>query len=145
MPLEHAIYFSIRKDNVLDKVKAHIREHKIVYSFGAGVVFAGITCIIMKGRSAGLPESTASRSETVFTRPFFFFSNNNQVITIFQRVGRGRPGNMTQCLETGRKWASQSLAAESQGVSDKTMSMHVRGKGLPDINGFHFEQVRDQF
>jgi hypothetical protein len=121
-----------------DRVKAHFERNKRRYYIVSIVGVAGITLLIMKGRGAGLPESTASRSETVFTRPFFLFSNHNNVVTVIQRMGRGRRGNMTVCLETGENFASQTLAALSEGASNKDMSMHVRGKGLPDINGRHF-------
>lgn len=123
-----------------ERIKRHIKRHQVSYSIGATLIFAGITCLILRGRGAGLPEITASRSETVVTRPLFFFSNNNQIITVTQRLGRGRPGNLVHCLETNRDYASQTLAAASQGVSHKIMHLHLNGK-LPDVNGLHFERV----
>lgn len=122
------------------EIKGHISRHKTLYLIGSHVVVAGITWGIMKGRYAGLPDSTASRSETVFVRPFFLFSKNNKVITVTQRMGRGRPGNLTHCLETGRKFASQNLAAAWSGSTDDVMSLHLRGK-LPDVNGYHFVRI----
>lgn len=120
-----------------DQIKAHFERNKTRYYLGSLVGIAGITCFMMRGRGTGLPEITARRSETVVTRPFFLFSNHNNVVTVIQRMGRGRRGNMTVCLETGENFASQTLAAAREGVSHKNMHLHLNGK-LPDINGHHF-------
>jgi hypothetical protein len=93
----------------------------------------------MKGRYAGIQGVPGTAATTVFVRPFSFFSKST-VITVIQREGRGRPGFLTYCLETGQAFSSQRMAAISQGVDDAVMSLHIRGK-LPDVNGFHFERL----
>ena len=131
---------------MIDKVKSHISRHKVAYSFGSGVAFAGITCIIMRGRGASLgvcrAGGTGLHSGSVFVRPLFLFSNHNKinVVAVVLRDGRGHPGYPVMCKETGDLFLSQTGAARWAGISDWYMSQHLRGN-LPHVQGWTFERV----
>lgn len=131
------------KDYV-DGVKEHIKRHKVAYSCGVtAVVTAGITCLIMKGRHAELLSGSDTAENSVFVRPFNLFSNrcNVNVVNVLEREGRGHPGYIVRCLETGTEFFSQKKAASNENVSDAIMSLHLRGK-IDDINGYHFERLQ---
>jgi hypothetical protein len=129
---------------MFDKIKAHVGRHKTVYFLGAGITVAGITCFIMRGRLAGLGYAGPdTATKIVFERPLFLFSNRNKVINVVAvtaRDGRGHPGYLVVCEETGDIFLSQIGAAVWAGVSDAIMSLHIRGK-LPDVNGLHFKRL----
>jgi hypothetical protein len=127
---------------VIDKVKSHISRHKVAYSFGSGIAFAGITCIIMRGRHAGILRVPEEPLKAVFVRPLFLFSNHNKinVVAVVLRDGRGHPGYPVICKETGDLFLSQTGAARWAGISDWYMSQHLRGN-LPHVQGWTFERV----
>jgi hypothetical protein len=121
-----------------DKVRKHIKRHKVAYAFSAGVVATGVTFLVFRSVS-----SNSSNGALTIMRPLFLFSNDNKmvnVIAVAARNGRGHPGYPVICTETGDFFWSQGGAALWAGVSDKLMSLHIRGK-LPDVNDFHFERV----
>ena len=128
---------------MIDKVKSHISRHKVAYSFGSGVAFAGITCIIMRGRCADFLRSSDRTATTVFTRPLFLFSNHNRmvnVVAVVTREGRGHPGFPVICKETGDVFMTQGGAAAWVGTSPQNISSHLKGK-FPDVYGYTFERL----
>lgn len=127
----------LNKDQVA-KIKQHFKDNKAVY-ISTAICVAGITVLIMREtRATELQRGTASARVG-----FSFFStvnNQNHVVNVLEREGRGHPGYITKCLETLVEYKNQGLAAKHYGVSDAVMSGHLNGK-LPDVNGFHFERV----
>jgi len=124
-----------------DKIKTHVKKYKTVYCCAAtGIVVAGITGVIMRGRYAGVlrvPDGPVR----VTVRPFSFFSKQmNDVTTVIHRGGTGSPSFVVECIETGEGWLSQHGAALAKGVSDAVMSGHLTGK-LPDVNGLHYRRI----
>lgn len=58
---------------VMDKIKAHVRQHKSAYLIGSYVVIAGITFRIMRGRNADFVRKSDIAAPPVFVRPLFLF------------------------------------------------------------------------
>lgn len=128
---------------MIDSIKVHVGRHKVAYSFGTGAAIAGITCIIMRGRTIGVAFSIPNGSETITNRPlnFLFFSKQTQkIVNVIEREGRGHPGYITECVETGERWVTQSIAAKDVGTIPIYMSKHVRGL-IPDIYGKHYRRI----
>jgi hypothetical protein len=121
-----------------ESVKEHFRKYRIAYISGGVVTFAGITWVIMRGRHAGVL-SVPDGLETVTVRPLSFFSKQS-VVTVIEREGRGHPGYLVQCKETGDIFLSQAEAARNAGTSAANMSSHLTGK-FPDIYGLHYERI----
>jgi hypothetical protein len=126
-----------------EKIKQHIKEHKVVYSIGiTAIVTAGITLVIMRSNGLqggpyveglrGGPENIAS----------FNFRNSQtiNVTTVIDRDGRGHPGWPVRNLETKHIFLSQKEAAKAFDIPQSLMSGHINGK-FPDIDGLHFERV----
>ncbi|HEY1247418.1 MAG TPA: hypothetical protein VGE97_00380, partial [Nitrososphaera sp.] len=122
----------------VEEVKAHVKKHQVAYSFGAGAVVAGFTCLIMRGAYAGI-QRVPGGSDTIHVKPLAFFSRQN-VTTVIEREGRGHPGYIIQCLETGKIFRSQIEAAANMNVYPSLMSGHLNGK-FPDVHGYHFERI----
>ena len=78
-------------------------------------------------------------SEAIAIRPLSFFSTQN-VVTVIEREGRGHPGYLVRCLETGRVFPSQDAAARSIGAYPSILSSHLQGKHS-DVFGLHFERI----
>jgi len=97
----------------------------------------------MKGRHAEM-QSVSDRTElqrgSVFVRPLNFLSRNNNVVSVVEREGRGHPGYIVRCIETGDMFLSQKEVAKAYNCPDSILSMHLRGK-IPDFAGHHFERV----
>jgi len=125
----------------VQSVKQHLREHKITYSCVAtGVVVAGITVLIMRGRHAGVGDAASDGLEKVTVRPLSILSNKQTVVTVIQREGRGHPGYIIRCLETGDFFLSQGEAATNFGIHKTVMSRHLNGI-LDNAGGYHFERL----
>lgn len=118
-----------------ERVKAHIRKNKVKYAFGAGVIVTGIIFIVTR--------RIVIQSGQSNTASFFIGKNlqNNFMVSVLEREGRGHPGYMVERVEDKLRYITQGDAAESMGVSDKIMSMHIRGVGEENINGFHFHRI----
>lgn len=147
-----------------DKVKEHVKEHKEEYILG-GIVLAGITLLVMKGRYARM-QRVLNGSDKITMHPFgakptywahqpmqspptghigFTFSDiqdsfNNNVINVLEREGRGHPGYMIRCVENELTYVSQKQAALAFDVSPKRISDHMNGR-LADVDGYHFERI----
>jgi hypothetical protein len=132
------------KDKI-QKIKDHFVRNQAAYiSGGTGIlVGAGITLIIMRGRHAGIRGVPDTAENSVFVRPLSFLSTQtNNIVTVVERENRGHPGYLIRCLETNEIFTSQKQAARAKNVSDAIFSLHVRRK-LDDINGLHFERMRE--
>ena len=122
-----------------EKIKAHVKRRQAIYSFCGGIVIAGITCGIMKGRYADFLRSSDRTAMTVFVRPFAFLSKQT-IVNVIHREGRGHPGYMVLCRETGDVFSSQAEAAAEIGTSAQNMSSHLNGR-FSDVYGLHFERL----
>lgn len=133
MELEH----TINKEQ-LEKAKNAIKKNWT--PFVAGAIFAGFTYGIMRGRNVGLLRGSTSivRYAALEIRPLSFFSKQTVVVVV--REGRGHPGYLTKCLETGQTFLTQGDAARYAGSNATSMSRHMFGD-LPHVNGFHFERI----
>ena len=124
---------------LFDEIKAHISRHKTAYTIGVIIGVAGITYLIMKGRTTSFLRSLDG-PDVVTNRPFTFFSNRTNIVTVIAREGRGHPGYLIQCKETGDIFSSQAGAASWIGTSTANMSQHISGR-FPDVYGLHFERI----
>jgi hypothetical protein len=129
----------------IEKVKQHIKDHKVVYSCVAtGVVSAGITCIIMRSniRQGWMDEGIGQGSMTnIASRSLSYKSPQMiKVINVLEREGRGHPGYPVRNLESKHVSLSQQEAADYFGISRQLLSGHLNGK-FPDVDGLHFERV----
>lgn len=127
----------------IEKIKTHVRDHKVFYtSLGSGVVFAGITYVIMRSIAAqgGASEDNA-QGGLINTASLIFKSTQTvNVVTVLDREGRGHPGYPVRNLETKRVFLSQKDAAEAFKIPEGLLSGHINGK-FPDVDGLHFERV----
>lgn len=122
-----------------DKLKAHVKRHREAYIVGI-VCLAGITYLVMRSRHTGLTK-VPDGHESVTVRPLSIFANQkNNIVTVIEREGRGHPGYLIKCLETGEIFSSQAVAADAAGTSPWFMSGHINGR-FPDVNGRHFDRV----
>jgi len=119
-------------------MKDHFERHKFAYGVGAGVAIAGTVYFVTRGSYAGrfpVPDKV----QHIIIRPFSIFSRQN-VITVIAREGRGHPGYIVRCKETGEVFLSQAEAAQSVGTSATNMSQHLNGR-FSDVYGKHFERL----
>jgi len=126
-------------------IKEHIEKHKIRYScIATGVVVAGITAIIMKGRYEALAIGGAYGLKTADTsvtmRPLCFLSNQNNIVKVVNKYGTGRPGYLIRSLATNEYFSSQREAAAMFDISETLLSKHLAGK-IPNVDGHQFERI----
>lgn len=122
-------------------VKEHIVRNKAAYIFGGSgiLVGAGFTLLIMRGRCAGIRGVPDTAENSVFVRPFNFLSPNT-IVTVIERDGRGHPGYIVRCIETGAIFPSQVQAAKEMNVPVTVLSAHLNGK-FSEVDGLHFERI----
>jgi len=102
------------------------------------IAFAEITCSMMRGRTADFLRSSDRTALTVLIRPLSFFYKPTVIVNL--RDGRGHPGYLVRCLETGITFATQADAAKSVGASPQNMSSHLNGR-FSDVYGLHFKRI----
>lgn len=130
------------KDKI-QSVKNHILEHKVVYcSLGSGVLFAGITVLIMRSVAVQGGASENDAQGGLINTASLIFRNQQtiNVTTVLDRDGRGHPGWPVRNLETKRVFFSQKEAADAFGVPEGLISGHIKGK-FENVDGLHFERV----
>ena len=125
-----------------ERIKNHIKKHKVAYSIGAAVVIAGITYAIMRGRIEARALCRACGPETADTlvtnRPLFSIFSGQRDITIRQEIGR--PPYLIHDLTDDLWYRSQTRAAQALGASHSTVTRHLQG--LRDhVGGHHLERV----
>lgn len=130
----------------LEKIKAHIKEHKVEYACAVtAVVVATFTTIIVRGRYEALATGGAYGLETADTsvtmRPLAFLSRQGNSVSVTNKFGRGRPGYLIRDLDTDEYFRSQRSAASTRGISETILSKHLNGI-LPDAEGYTFERIR---
>jgi cytochrome c-type biogenesis protein CcmH/NrfG len=126
-------------------VKEHWEKHKVKYAFAGGVLFAGITCIIVRRKISGMQSVTEPGMQSVtgkiFSLSFLAKSENTNVVSVLERESRGHPGYMVHHLETGDIYRNQGDAARALGAYPSIMSQHLRGL-RPDVHGEHLQRVQ---
>lgn len=110
----------------IEKVKAHLKEHKVAYIAG-GV-----------GVAAGVVVTLALKSDIKVTG--IIIGKNNTLNQTTLLVRRGHPGNVIRCIQTGEVFASQGRAAEAMGISPSNLSQHLNGK-YAHAGGYTFENL----
>jgi hypothetical protein len=132
------------KTETIEKIKNHIKRHKLVYScIATGIGAAGITWLIMRDRHAVVGNAASDRVSNLSVRSLsfnFLTKDSGNVTTVISRDGRGHPGYITRWLEGMVDYETQGLAAQDHGVDSTVMSRHIQGI-IPDIDGKHFERV----
>lgn len=126
-----------------EKIKKHVKEHKIAYTNAAtAVVFTGITWAIMRSNvlRGGACESGLRGGPTNTASLVFRNKQTINVTTVLDREGRGHPGWPVRNVETKQVYLTQGAAAKAAGVTESLMSAHINGK-FPDIDGLHYERV----
>jgi hypothetical protein len=133
------VLVEIKLPNFTTGIKEHISRHKVAYSFGSGIVVAGITFCIMRG-VASQPISrgiavTAERGIAVLGKKVVM--NNVSYISANRQ---GPPSWVVRCLETGDIFSSQNAAANTMGLSPAEISQHLNGM-RDHVLGHHFERI----
>ena len=135
-----------------DKIKNHFKRNAGAYVTLVGVcVLAGITTVIMRERSTRVAEEfplgvqrPPKNSHWEYSGSNFFSNSFNKdsfnVINVIEREGRGHPGYLTRCLETGLTYKTQAVAAREHGLSPTKMSNHLNGM-LDHVGGYHFDRI----
>lgn len=111
----------------------------------------GLINTASRGQRSGLqrgPEDATAKlqrgldtSVSADVRPFNFFSkNNNNIVQVVERNGRGHPGYLVENSNTGELFRSQNALAKTLDVPDSVVSGHLTGK-LPDILGEQYARV----
>ena len=125
-------------------LKDHLKRHKVAYTAG---IIAGFTLLIMRDNLSGkahLNGHTDSGKAHLNGHTALSFigdnSNNNSIVNVFEREGRGHPGYMIQDKLTGLVYKSQKEACDILDINYKHMSDHLNGR-KEDILGRHFERV----
>lgn len=124
--------------HILDGVRAHFKRNQRVY------IAIGITAVV-----CGIVGYLAYK-----TKPVVVQTINGDIHAPVSAIGdaiqnvnfglerRVHPGWITQCVETGERFASQNRAAEVFGGTASRMSEHLRG-ARDNFNGHHFIRVRE--
>lgn len=128
----------------IEKVKKHLKKHKVGYSCGVTVVIAaGITCIIMKSVKSSL-DAGAYGSETTTLRSSFFSlyskESGNNIVTTIHSGDRGHPGFRVKHLGLDIDFDTQGAAARAFHIPESILSKHLNGK-LDDAYGEKFERI----
>ena len=124
----------------LSKIKNHFQKHKTLYvAVGTGLLFAGFTVLIMRGKfsphiensnSIFAQSSNSILGKNVVTNNVSYISSNRQ----------GPPSWVVRCLETDQIFTSQNTAAEVMNLSKKVLSQHLNGTS-DHVGGYHFERI----
>lgn len=118
---------------IADEIKNHFERNKTRYVSGAAITV--IVLSMLKGRTG------SAEFAQINIRPISFFSKQTvKVVSVIERAGRGHPGYITECIETGEKWRSQGMAAKAIGLPDVLMSKHI-AREIPDLHGLHYRRV----
>jgi hypothetical protein len=126
---------------VNEKVKKHIKKHKVVYSCSITAIgVATFTAIIMRsvaasqhidcGNAVVAKRGIAVLGKRVVMRNVSYFSADRQ----------GPPSWVVRCKETGDIFTSQIAAAKEMGISAADLSQHLNGR-KEHAQGYTFERI----
>lgn len=128
------------------KLQAHWNEYRLFYiGTGVGLALAGITYGIVKHKNGKSTYWAHSPMESPPTGHIGFIFSDSTIsdstfVNVLERDGRGHPGYLTRCLETGLTYPSQKSAAAAFGFDKTHMSDHLHGR-LENLGGYHFERI----
>ena len=119
-----------------DRIKQHLNENKDRYLIGAGALVVGAAAGYAGGfyTSGGVVQIVDSLKVQINS------PSTNEIVLTVVRNGRGHPGYITRCIETGQQWSTQGEAAAAIGRSSRHMTDHLNG-ATEHLNGLHFERV----
>jgi len=138
-----------------EKIKNHFIKHKEAYIVGvSGVIVSALatyTCCKMRGRHADVPRVSDEgliTERSVVNEPIIRSlnllsknsGNHTNVVAVVEKEGRGHPGYLVKCLETGEILSSQQQMANKFGIPESVLSDHLRGR-FDNANGLHFERL----
>ena len=110
----------------LDKVKAHIRQHRAAYWAGSLVVVAGVTYIVTRQMTV----------RTISVAPVFNNVINNDSSVNFG----GHTTKLVKRLSDEKVWGTVTAAAEEAGCKVPKMSKHLNGK-MPHVYGEQYKII----
>lgn len=129
-----------------EEIKQHIQKHKVVYSCAAtGIVFAGITAVIMRRYSLGgrIMATEEWSGRIMATKPQAIISSNlsNSFNTTNNNFDRTPPlSYITKEVGTDKWWISQADVSRETGISESLLSKHINhGKSL--ANGKEYARI----
>lgn len=126
-----------------EKIKNHFERHKTAYLVGAGITFAGITCLIMRKNVVSHLDAGANGPSPVTTHSFsfnFFSKRSGIIVTTIHNGSRGHPGFRVRNLDHMLDFDTQGAAARAFEIPETIVSKHLNGK-ISNAYGFHFERI----
>jgi hypothetical protein len=132
------------------KIKQHFERNQQAYFFGGGVVFAGITSLIVRDTvsqciSRGIPVAAqggipvlgeSNAIQNVVTGKHNVLNS----VSYISANRQGPPSWVVRCLDTGDVFTSQKIAAAEMGLPANELSRHLNGI-LDNVRGYHFERI----
>lgn len=122
------------------EISAHLEKNKTTYTLGAGVVLAGITCVVMRGIASQHIDRGIS---VVADRGISVVADRSVVkdnVFLISANRQGAPSWVVRCLETNAIFASQLSAATEMNLPASEISKHLNG-AMDHVRGFHFERI----
>jgi hypothetical protein len=116
-----------------ERIKKHVKKHKVAYSVGGVVVIAATSFVV--GRYVGMrfgPNAWLNAKKIVIKENIF-------LIQTYERW-TGPPSWMVRCTETNTPFLSQTAAAREMGLDVSTLSRHLNGH-TAHVGGYHFERI----
>jgi hypothetical protein len=132
----------------IEKFKQHIKDNKKIYITGTICFITGaVVGVFALTRRSVTPEEQYDAFRAYIANRVKGHHNsvtNNNTFQTISQYGNviGRPGNHVIDTTTWKEFNSQSLAAQSVGVSEHSMWKHLEGKH-PNLNGHTFKRVCD--
>lgn len=124
-------------------VKTHFRENKEAYIYSiVGAVTGAVTGAVVGTlvNEVGMKDSVAVSNTNAPSQKVLFgdavMNNYNTVL-----VSRDNPSIPVRCIDTGEVFASQSRAAQANGLDSSDLSRHLRGIGGDHVKGLRFERI----
>lgn len=121
-----------KEPNMKDKIKKHFRDNREIY-IGAGLnVLTGVVSGVVVGSIMNRGRTNVQMCDNELTQITVNGGKRNtnitqQTISIYGNK-IGRPGKPVWDMTIGKRFESESLAAEYAGVSKSIMSSHLNGK-----------------
>jgi hypothetical protein len=131
-------FYCSRKEPIM-QWKEHFEKHKAKYAFGGGVIFAGITCYIVRD----VISQPISRGIAVTAEGGIAVLGKRVVmdnVSYISAERQGPPSWVVRCKETGDIFTSQSAAAREMNVSASELSKHLNGV-RDHVDTYHFERI----
>ena len=125
-----------------EKVKAHLKRHKIEYVVG-GIAIQSLLFIYIGYRIGSLTSKQEFVAPTVgainaskYSRVTVNVIQGNDNVVNFG----GYASKLVKCIETGEIFERVKDAAKSAGVESAKMSKHINGH-MDNVNGSHYKII----